>query len=69
MDLQAEVVQALQLHLLQHMPKEPVSVMVEDITVNIVEDVAEGIVGAVAEDVAVQTEHLSLMILLLNTLM
>ena len=44
-------------------------ILVEDITVNIVEDVAEGIVGDVAEDVAVKTEHLLPMILLLNMLM
>ena len=51
MDLQAEVVQALQLHLCS----TPVRVMVEDITVNIVEDVAEGIVGNMADDMAVKT--------------
>ena len=44
-------------------------IMIEAITVNIVEDVAEGIVGDVAENVAVKTEHLLLMILLLNALM
>ena len=69
MDLQAEVVHNLQLHLLQHMAKEPVRIMVENIAVNIVEDEVEGIVGDVAEDVAVKTEHLLPMILLLNTLM
>ena len=44
-------------------------IKVEDIAVNIVEDEAEGIVRDVAEDVAVKTDHLLPMILLLNTLM
>ena len=50
------IAQVLQLHLLQHMAKEPGRVVVEDMAVDLVVNVAEDMVVVVAEDMAAKLE-------------
>ena len=78
MDLQPEIVQALQLHLLQHMVKEPVKLWQSAWQIYHGSEHYSGPSRgrgrghrsrSVAQDIAVKTEHLSQMMLLLDLLM
>ena len=51
------------------MAKEPVRVMVEAVGVNTVVDLVEDMTDGIVRDVAVKTEHLTQMTLLVNKLM